>query len=526
METLASEIRLTRRILAALKRRIREIEGPEDDEVASYYRPYSQELEHAVTRPSENKEFCRLARKAEVVLVGDYHTLDQAQLTFLRLLRDLVAQGARPNVALEMVSAHHQEALDRYLQRKLDDRDFLEEIDYFRHWGFDFSHYKPILDLARENRLPVHGLNREGSLEARDEFMAKRIMELRSESGLETPLLALVGDLHLATPHLPAALRAIRCSPLVLFQNSETVYMRKLCAGQEPFGWWALGKNRYLNNNTPPTVKLMTNVVWLEHGGEALQMLYGYRDKDSEDAEADLAETVGGYIRALKAVFELRYKTDNNFQVFMYKDFSFLKDSFFKKGPGKFYKAVIVDGRALYVNQNLTIYLPMLDVNRTVQEAMHYLMRAELPTGRSVKAFMGRLHYFTSGYVASKLINPMRHSPTLKQMEQAVRAYRQIENRKEGLKLGRQNLVYHGVLEFFRQVRSHAPKLQVGMAPLLELDQRTSFALSEQIGRTLGDDLYALHDGGRLSAVELKAYCFNQSDPLLYDKQGRLMEPA
>jgi hypothetical protein len=526
MASLTSEIRLTKRILAAIKRRIREVEGSEDDEVADYYRPYASELEHAVTKSIDSKDFVALARKAKVVLVGDYHTLDQAQLTLVRLLKDLKEAGRKPTVALEMVNAHHQSALDRYLARKLDDRDFLEEIDYFRHWGFDFSHYKPIFDFARENRLALYGLNREGTLEARDRFMAKRLKELSSEESFSGPLLVLVGDLHLATPHLPASLKELGCAPLVLFQNSETVYMRKLCAGQEPFGWWSLGRNRFLNNNTPPTVKLMTNIVWLEHGGEALQMLYGYRRGNSQDEGADLAETVRGYIRALKAIFDLRYKTDDDFQVFMYTDLSFLKNSFFKTAPGRFYKSVIADGRALYIDHNRTIYLPMLDVNRTVQEAMHYLMRAELPTGRSVKAFMGRIHYFTSGYLASKLINPMRHSPTLKEMEEVVRAYTTLNKQKERLKLGRQFLVYHGVLEFFRQVRSRSSKLQVEMAPLLEADQRTSFALSEQIGRTLGDELYALHDEGRLSAVELKTYCFSQNDPLRYERNGRISESA
>ena len=284
------------------------MEGPEDDEVADYYRPYASELEHAVTKSIDDKEFVALARKADVVLVGDYHTLDQAQLTLVRLLKDLKEAGRKPTVALEMVNAHHQSALDRYLARKLDDRDFLEEIDYFRHWGFDFSHYKPIFDYARENRLALHGLNREGTLEARDRFMAKRLMELLPSSPSPVHCWFSWGTSTWPSPPPRRPEGVGMPAPPVLFQNSETVYMRKLCAGQEPFGWWSLGRNRFLNNNTPPTVKLMTNIVWLEHGGEALQMLYGYRSGRSQDEGADLAETVRGYIRALKSIFDLRYR--------------------------------------------------------------------------------------------------------------------------------------------------------------------------------------------------------------------------
>ena len=52
---------------------------------------------------------------------------------------------------------------------------------------------------------------------------------------------------------------------------------------------------------------MATYLTWLEHGGEALQMLYGHCRSRLEGAESevDLAETVRTYVNALKSLFDL-----------------------------------------------------------------------------------------------------------------------------------------------------------------------------------------------------------------------------
>jgi hypothetical protein len=509
------ELTDTRRLLASIKRQIREVQGPEDPEVSTYYRPYSDELANVRTRPILEDDFLRLCAISAIVLVGDFHTLDQAQRTFLRLLEAMESLGVKPAIALEMVHAHREPALARYMKGRVKECDFLDEIGYFEHWGFDFSHYKPILDHARRLHIPVHGVNCEGALSKRDRFMADRIEALSALQKGQL-LLVLVGDLHLAAPHLPAELSKRGLHPPVLFQNSETVYVRKLKRGQEPFGWWSLGRGRFLNNNTPPTVKMATYLTWLEHGSEALQLLYGQCRSVSggADSEVDLAETVGTYVKALKSLFDLHQKTDDDVQVFMYNNLEFLNISFFKKYPGKAYRAIILDGRAAYIHRQRTIYIPMLDVNRTVQEAMHYLMRAPLPQGKTQQAFLNRIHYFACGYLASKLINPMRHSPSLEDMAGFIRSFSWRPSEKERQKLQRQMQIYRAVLRFFRILDGRSPGLLLEWSPLLSLDRRCAFSLSEQIGRTIGDLLYGKYDEGHLSAQELKMYSFQQRNPL------------
>ncbi len=521
------DLRLTRRLLRSIKRQIREVQGPEDEEVAAYYRPYSRELEHCWTRPVLQENFLAAGVASPLVLVGDFHTLDQAQHIFLRLLKEFAALGARPIVVLEMVNVHHDKAIARYLNGRLDEAGFLGELDYIKHWGFDFSHYKPIFDHAREEGLMIRGLNREGSLARRDALMAERIQDLVKAYPTRT-LLVQVGDLHLASGHLPAELTRFGLHGPVLFQNSEAVFMRKLAARQDPFGWWSLGKGRYLNNNTPPPVKMQTFLTWLEHGGEVLNMLYGHRraTRSWSGEEIDLSDTVARYVKVLKDYFGLHLKTDDDYQVYLYKDLSFLRHSFFLTRLGRVYKAMILDGRPLYVHQDKTIYLPMLDVNRTVQETMHYLMGAPLPVGQTFNAFMARIHYFASGYIASKMVNPMRHSPTLLEMERAVKDYPLLQCESDRRKLWRQIQVYGGVLEFFGAVRLANGAVAAGLSHLLGTDMKSAFSLSEQIGRTLGDDIHRLYDAGRLSAADLKRYAFTQKDPLFFEARRLALRHA
>ena len=509
-----ADLRVTTRLLRSIKRQIREIQGPEDEEMVGYYRAYKDEIRRAHTAKSSMGALLRAALRTPVLLVGDFHTLDQAQKTYLRILDEIGRSKVRPILVLEMVHASEDTPLNLYVKGRIGDQEFLEQTRYFEKWGFDFAHYKAILDHARRWRLAVHGLNKGGHLAYRDRFMAHRIKHMKDRYPGQL-IMVLVGDLHLASPHLPKELQKLGIGATVLFQNSETVYLRKLRAGADPFGWWSLGRGRFLVNNTPPTVKMQTALSWLEHGGEALCQLYGFCPRHSHSLdEVELSDTVRRYAEALQDLFGMARTSADDFQVFSLKSLAFLREPFYKRGQGRRYAAMIADGRSLYVARHKTIYIPVMDVNRTVQEAMHYLMNAVLPTTKSPSAFLRRIHYYACGYLASKLINPMRKTPSLEEMQGAIAAFAWVQREKDRMKLGRQIEIYRKTLDFMRLFGSPAPPLLLETHPMVDLDYATLYALSEQIGRTLGEGLYEKHDGGLLSAHDLRRYAFDQTDPL------------
>ena len=68
-----------------------------------------------------------------------------------------------------------QGILDGYIAGRIDEKEFLKKSEYFKRWGFDYNLYKPILDFAREEKIPLVALN------IRREIVAKV-----SKSGLDS----------------------------------------------------------------------------------------------------------------------------------------------------------------------------------------------------------------------------------------------------------------------------------------------------------------------------------------------------
>lgn len=509
-------------VLKGIKRQIREVQGPEPEDLKRYYRAYASEMEKVWPDPCQSLDFLREAKDAPVVLVGDFHTLDQAQKQFLRVLKALNEGGARPVVGLEMIQARQDDGLQRYLDGPLDEGDFLDAIGFFEHWGFDFGHYRPILEYLRDHAVEARGINREGSLPGRDAFMASRIGEM-ADAFPGRPVLVLVGDLHLARAHLPAALRRRGLDPVALFQNSETVIMKTLRSGTvraDQFRggemWYRLDGGRYLVNNTVPWVKMMTYLTWLEHGGEALCSIYGYNCRGEEDGEVDLTETIHTFIRVLKGLFELRNRADDDFQVFTLKELDFLRDPYFSHEPGRSYRRIIQSGRPLFLNWQKTIYIPMLDVNRTAQEAAHYLMGRNLNVDEGRTAFHDRIHYYASGFVASKLINPMRHEDGLDELRAFISSYEAMRRPKEKRYLRPQYEATLGALEYLERLESGKPFSTPFIGQILGKDREGDFALSEVLGRYMGGRLYRRYNAGDLSGLDLRQFIFMQQNPFLH----------
>ncbi len=180
-------------------------------------------------------------RAADVVYVGDYHTLPLAQETYLGLVERTLETGRRVILALECVEGRHQASLDAYLAGTLPERTLLERLGRAPGPGMDgWSGFRPLLSFARRHRLEVVGIDRrvqgERSLELRDAYAAERIA--RAARAEDRPqVLVLVGQYHVTPCHLPAQVEralgeAHARRGLVVYQNCEGVYWRLAREGQ------------------------------------------------------------------------------------------------------------------------------------------------------------------------------------------------------------------------------------------------------------------------------------------------------
>lgn len=116
----------------------------------------------------------KLAQK-KIVYVGEEHDKFSHHQVQLEILRGLHRQNPKVAVGMEMFQKPFQQALDDYIAGAIDERTFLKRSEYFKRWDIDYYLYKPILDFARAQRLPVIALN-----------LPREIVSQVSASGLDS----------------------------------------------------------------------------------------------------------------------------------------------------------------------------------------------------------------------------------------------------------------------------------------------------------------------------------------------------
>ncbi|RJQ46940.1 MAG: PDZ domain-containing protein [Nitrospiraceae bacterium] len=111
----------------------------------------------------------------KIVYVGEMHDVFAHHAVQLDIIKGLYGKNKKVAVGMEMFQRPFQETLDKYIAGTMEEADFLRESEYFKRWGFDYNLYKPILDFAREQKLPVIALN-----------MQREVIEKVSREGIDS----------------------------------------------------------------------------------------------------------------------------------------------------------------------------------------------------------------------------------------------------------------------------------------------------------------------------------------------------
>jgi hypothetical protein len=279
------------RELEALRQAVNARVGGEGEALTLYRREY----EEAVAVPAGAvpiADMVEAAAEADLVLVGDYHTLATAQEVALALARVLRRRRGGLVLALEMVRGEHQNVLDAYTAGGVSDAALRNLIQYDARWPFPWSSYGPLLAFGREPGVRLQALDSRGSLTARDRVAARRLSASRAQRP-DVLHVALVGDLHLAASHLPARLREERPSDriVVVHQNVPSVHAQLASLGSRSRAAAAdLGSDQYCLITTTPLMRERSYLAWLDGAG---------------DGEAgDPAEEVGRIANRLTALLD------------------------------------------------------------------------------------------------------------------------------------------------------------------------------------------------------------------------------
>ncbi len=448
---------------------------------------------------------------ADVIYVGDYHTLRRSQETYLSWVEAAHAWGRPLVLALEFIEGRHQEVLDRYLAGRLSERAFLERIGRSPSSSFDmWLGVEPILRFAREHGLPVVAIDRRargpGALQKRDRFAALRIAE--ALGGMpDARVMVLMGQYHVAPCHLPAAVQRTLGARdgrrhLVVYQNCEGVYWRLVRQGvaDETFAV-ELREGELCLINASPVVCQQSFLDYLEAESSDEPLA----DEGAHARFAEMAGLVARFVgvdvrRALREV-----------EVATAADFDFLERARARAGFTRHelqaLKQQVLWRESYYVPRARMAYLATLSVNHAAEEAAHFVRHCCV--GEAMEAartasdtFYARCIEEAIGFFGSKLVNPRRRCWTIADWAQAFRQRRGEDRNIAAFVLA------HSAAE--TEGAEQASKL----IPLKQ--DRLFHAVSHGLGYQLGDALFRAFDAGRMGRAAMRALF---KDPLRRPKE-------
>jgi uncharacterized iron-regulated protein len=111
----------------------------------------------ALTR--NQRQMLQKIQTASIIYLGETHDRQADHQAQLAIIQTLYGKNPQMAIALEMFQKPYQAVLDQYLNGTLSEAQLLEQTEYQKRWGFDWSFYAPIVQFARAQQLPVLGIN-------------------------------------------------------------------------------------------------------------------------------------------------------------------------------------------------------------------------------------------------------------------------------------------------------------------------------------------------------------------------------
>jgi hypothetical protein len=327
--------------------------------------------------------------------------------------------------------------LDRYLQGKLSEREFLKAVEWKRSWGFPWEHYKPLFRWAMKSKVRIFALNLRTkersirSLRERDEFSGKKIAEILTKYP-QHRMFVIYGDLHLAGKHLPMVVkrRLKSVSFTFVFQNPERVYFELLKKEIEhQVDVVELSGNRFGLVSVPPWVKWQNYLLYLE-----MQYDRGFDD------DLDLTDYVAKYVKLIAEDLGVSVPTDH-FSIASASDRGAWAQM--QKVCGEkeleILRSWIEDGRSFYLPSAGIGYLGRSSVNGAAQLAMAivsaYISGQKKIPSKFPQDFVKMIWLEAVQYFGSKLVNPKRKTDTLNDIKAALAARNPVDQGKEAMQL-------------------------------------------------------------------------------------------
>jgi hypothetical protein len=210
----------------------REIRAQDSNGRRKYLREFNKSF-HTYESVLTHDEVQATLHSADVVLIGDYHSLPSSQRAAASLLEHRALAGGRPVIlGVETIFARDQHILDEWWRREIDETELRQRIRFDLDWGYDWAPFYELLVSARDNAEALYGLDcmpREDlrKIGARDRHAAVKIAEIRQRHP-DAVVYVLFGESHMAPAHLPRLVRKENpeAKIMTVLQNVDSLYWR------------------------------------------------------------------------------------------------------------------------------------------------------------------------------------------------------------------------------------------------------------------------------------------------------------
>lgn len=95
----------------------------------------------------------------KIIYIGEHHDEFAHHINQLNIIREKYKANRKLAIGMEMFQRPFQRVIDDYINGRIDEREFLKRTEYFKRWKLDYNLYKPIVDFARQNKIPIIALN-------------------------------------------------------------------------------------------------------------------------------------------------------------------------------------------------------------------------------------------------------------------------------------------------------------------------------------------------------------------------------
>ncbi|MCK6599856.1 MAG: ChaN family lipoprotein [Bdellovibrionaceae bacterium] len=404
--------------------------GSSENEISTYRNEYNK-LGKRQWKIETRTSFFEQIEKAQVIVLGDFHSLQQSQKSHLRVVKNLREENFK--FALECIATEHQEVVDQFVFEDLEEKEFLKKVHWKKNWGFPWEHFRDLFLYARQKRIRILALNStkfmgfKDSMKKRDQLAAKIISKEIKKSSEK--VIVIYGESHLTSKDFfkfPPRTKICK-----VFQNIDEIYFKLMDLNKEDeVDVISFNPREFCLMNVPPWVKWQSYLMYLEKK-------YDY---DLQSEGIDFTDYVAQYIHVITKELKLNLSA-KNLSVYTSEDFSFLKkmrDSLSLEEVN-FYELLIEEEKSFYIPDLGIGYLGRLTINHASSLAMQYVYLEILKVRKLNFSFP---RDFTSliwlegiGYFGSKLINPKRKTETIKDIKNKVLQFGVKDNDKEALKL-------------------------------------------------------------------------------------------